>query len=118
MLCVDVITPLPESWVMCSACETMLAQADLGLPPLVRDIDQYPADWQADWNRLAALLEELSAEHGARVCFRLIDPRSLTGMWKSLRFRVKVYPTFHFPDGGIVAGWDTHSLKSRLASQG
>ncbi|MDD5467043.1 MAG: hypothetical protein PHS96_04490 [Anaerolineales bacterium] len=114
---VEVISPLPESWGVCNTCELMLAQADLGQSPPLRGLEEYPQEWQADWRRLAAILMELSEKYAGRADFHIIDPRSLAGMWKSLRYGVHVYPTFLLPGRNKVVGWDVERLETAIASQ-
>jgi hypothetical protein len=36
----------------------------------------------------------------------MVDPQSLLGMWRALRFRVRRYPTFLVDGGERVVGWE------------
>lgn len=99
---------------MCASCEMILARADLDTAPAERGQDEYPPDWQADFHRLSDVVLELSARYGDRILIRLWDPRSLQGMWKSIRHGVRRYPTF-LVNGRKISGWDTAELEHILA---
>jgi hypothetical protein len=111
---IDVIAPLPEGWGICVSCEMMLARANLDTAPTERGLDEYPPDWQADFHRLSDVVIELSALYGDRVLIRLWNPRSLQGMWKSLRHGVRRYPTF-LVKGRKISGLDSVQLERALA---
>jgi len=111
---IDVIAPLPEGWGICVSCEMMLARANLDTAPTERGLDEYPPDWQADFHRLSDVVIDLSARYGDRVLIRLWDPRSLQGMWKSLRHGVRRYPTF-LVQGRKISGLDSVQLERALA---
>jgi hypothetical protein len=63
---VDVISPLPEGWGICLTCEAMMARANLGKAPYERGLEEYPAEWREDFQRLSALILDLAARYGDR----------------------------------------------------
>jgi hypothetical protein len=96
----------------------MMARANLGKTPDERGLEEYPADWQEDFQRLSGLVLELAARHGENILIRFWDPRSLQGMFKSIRYGVRRYPTFVINRHEKVTGLDAALLEQVLRSQG
>jgi hypothetical protein len=115
---VDVISPLPEDWGLCSSCEMLIAQAGLGQAPTERGLDEYPPEWQADFRRLSALIFDLTSRYGDHVQIHVYDPRSLQGLIKALRHGVRRYPTFVVGGRARVVGWDQAALERALQAAG
>jgi hypothetical protein len=101
---VDVFYPFPESFGVCLNCEVILSQVQLGNPPSQRDLAEYPADWQAELKQLSDLIFTLSDKFQNDILIRLWDPRSLQGLWKSLRYRVHQYPVFIVNQKMVIPG--------------
>ena len=110
----DVIALIPAGWGLCQPCEALLACARLGEAPAERDWDGIPPALQMEFRRLGNLLLDLSARYGKDLLIRIYDPYSLPGLWKSLRYRVRSYPTFVIGGKEKIAGWDRHRLESAL----
>ena len=115
---VDVIAILPEGWGLCNSCELLMARADLDQAPPDRGLDEYPPEWQADFQRLSALIYDLADRYGDRVLIRIFDPRSWQGLIKALRHGVRRYPTFVVDGRTRIVGWDESALESALATAG
>ncbi len=104
---VDVIYPLLEEWGFCSSCTTVLEQAGIAG---TSGLEEYPPEWVEEYRRFSQLLLTLSQRFGRDVQIHVFDPRSLQGLWKSLRFRVRTYPTFIVNGRIKVVGWDVDRL--------
>ena len=115
---VEVITPLPEGWGICVTCEMLIADADIDKPPHERGLDEYPAEWQEEFQRFSDLVLDLSARYDDTVLIRIFDPRSLQGLWKSIRYGVRRYPTFIINGKKKVAGWDVNQIDTALQAAG
>ncbi len=111
---VEVLMPLPESYGLCPACEMLVTDALPDQRPLERGLEEYPADWQADFRRLMGWVAALTAQHRNRVTVRLLDPRSPQGLWKALRYRARRYPTFIVDGRARVMGWDRERLDAAV----
>lgn len=111
---IEVIAPLPEGWGICLSCEMLMARANLDKAPSERGLEEYPAEWQQDFHRLSDLILDLAARHGDSVLIRIWDPRSLQGLFKSIRYGVRRYPTFVVA-GHKISGWDTAGLEQTVA---
>ena len=113
---IDIFFPIPEGWGMCSSCELMMSQANLGGAPQERGLEEYPPDWQEDLDRLSTTIFTLSERYPHEVQIRIWDPRSLQGFMKSIRYGVRRYPTFIVNRMKKFAGWDTSQLEQYLQS--
>ncbi len=115
---VEVITPLPEGWGICLTCEALIAQAKMDKAPHERDLDEYPPEWQADYQRFSDAILDLSLRYGDSVMIRIWDPRSLQGLFKAIRYGVHRYPTFIVDRHKKVVGLDTSKLNESLQAAG
>ena len=114
---IDVIMPLPEGWGICLSCEMMIAQADFYKAPSDRGLDEYPPDWQDDFQRFSDTIFDLSLRYGDSVRFHIWDPRSLQGLIKAIQFGAHRYPTF-IAGGKKIVGLDPQQLEQALQSAG
>jgi hypothetical protein len=111
----EVIAPTFQGMGMCTACELVLANAGLGDSPSERALDQYPPEWQKEVRRLSDWVYDLADRYGDRILIKVIDPQSPEGLLKSLRHRVRRYPTW-IVDGKVrVVGWERQALEAALA---
>lgn len=110
----EVVAHTLQGLGMCSGCELMLSEAGLGQHPSQRTLDEYPQDWQDEYVRLTDWVFDLAERHGEEIAIRIIDPQSLQGFLKSLRYRIRRYPTW-IVDGKVrVVGWDRQALDVAL----
>ena len=115
---VDVISPLLDGWGMCTACEMLIARANLDKTPSERGLDDYPPEWRDEFFRLSDLIFDLAGRYGDHVLFRIFDPRSLQGLIKSIRYRVHHYPTFIVGGRQKVFGFDSVLVEQALLAAG
>lgn len=115
---IDVFYPLPEGWGMCSTCEMFLAEANLGGSPEKRGLDEYPPEWQEELRQLSSLIYSIAESYHDSVRIRIWDPRSLQGMWKSIRHGVRRYPTFIINGRTKLTGWDKDRLEKNIQAAG
>jgi hypothetical protein len=110
----EIIYPLPESWGICLSCEMFMAQANLDQGPYMRGLEEYPPEWREEFQRLSDLILSLAERYPEDLAIRIWDPRSLQGMWKSLRHGVRRYPTFLVNGKNKISGWDEKRLEAEL----
>lgn len=110
----EVIAHTFQGLGFCSACELVLADARVGESPTERAVDEYPQEWQEEVQRLSDWVYELAGRYGDRILVRVIDPQSPEGLFKSLRHRVKNYPTWIVNGKVRVVGWDREALEAAL----
>ncbi len=106
----EVIAPSLEGLGICTSCELVLSEAGVGPSPRERDLDQYPQDWQKDCQLVSDWVYDLAGRYGERILIKVIDPQSPAGLLKSLRYRVRRYPTWLVEGGTRIVGWDREAL--------
>jgi hypothetical protein len=101
-------------------CEQLFSQAGIGKLVHQEEIDQYPEDIKQESARLARWILDLSHRYGRQIKIRVVDPQSIEGFFRSLRYWVREYPTFIVDRRAKYTGWDQAALdeilRSRLAS--
>jgi hypothetical protein len=113
----EVITPTFQGLGICNACELVLSEASLGEHPAKRGLDEYPEEWQDDYRRLTDWVYDLAGRYGEQILIKVIDPQSAEGLLKSLRYRVRRYPTWIVDGKTRVVGWDRQALEVALQSR-
>jgi len=99
---------------MCTTCELMMAQANLGQAPQERGLDEYPPEWKEEFQRLSITIFTLADRFQDQVQIRIWDPHSLQGMLKSIRYGVRRYPTFIVNGHNKLTGWDSGLLEQQI----
>jgi hypothetical protein len=110
----EVITPTVQQLGLCSTCELFLGEAGVADDPAEQVLAEYPQEWQEEYRRLSDWVFELAARYGDQVLIKVIDPQSPEGLFKSLRYRVRRYPTWIVDGKTRVAGWDRRALEAAL----
>jgi len=111
---IEVIAPVLTEFYHCLHCETIFDQAGLGRRVHGEQINDYPEDIKEDFLRLSNWLVELAHRYGDAVRIRLIDPQSLEGFLKSMRYWVRRHPAFIINGHKGYAGWDKAALDRLL----
>jgi hypothetical protein len=112
----EVIAPTLQGLGMCTACELVLGEAGMNQRPVERTLDEYPAEWQTEYQQLSDWVYDLADRHGDQIRIKVIDPQSPEGLLKSLRYRVRRYPTWVVDGQQRIVGWDREALEAALAS--
>ena len=110
----EVIAPALTSHFHCLHCEQIFAQAGLGQHVHQEDLDLYPPEFIEESERLANLLLRLVDRYGNRIRITVIDPQSLGGFVKSIRYWVRTYPTFIVNGREIIRGLNPAGLDEIL----
>ena len=95
-----------------------MARAKLDKAPYERGLDEYPPEWQEDFQHLSDTILSLSAQYADSIMIRIYDPRSLQGLIKAMRHGVHRYPTFIVDGKKKVSGWDLDRLTEILHAKG
>lgn len=108
-----VLMPIPTTFRHCLACEALSADVvgDIARREMVQE---YPAEFLEEFDRLMGWINELTLRFGPALQVRVVDPQSLEGFWKSLRYGVRRYPAFILPGGRKVVGWDREALEQAI----
>jgi hypothetical protein len=111
----EVVAPTFEGLGVCTSCELVLSEVGAGEHPAERALGEYPQEWQDEVRRLTEWVVDLANRYGDQILIRVIDPQSPEGLLKSLKYRVRHYPTFVI-GGKKVVGWQREQLETALAS--
>lgn|SRR5574341_182988 len=86
----------------------MSNQAGLGIGDKVhtQEINEYPPDVQEAYLRLSEWVRQTYATYGRRVWIKVIDPQSMVGLWKHVRYGIRAYPTFILDGEYRYVGWE------------
>jgi hypothetical protein len=110
----EVIAPTLQGLGMCAARELVLSEVGMGGDPAERTLSEYPQEWQDEYGRLSDWVYGFAERYGDGILIKVIDPQSPEGLLKSLRYRVRRYPTW-IVDGKVRAvGWDRPTLEAAL----
>ncbi len=114
---VEVIAPVLTDLRHSSPCEAIFAQREVG--PRVHEevLDEYPHGLKQDFQRLSDWLMGLAHRYGDALRIKLVDPQSLEGFLKSVRYWVRRYPAFIVGGRKEYEGWDEGALDRVLQAR-
>jgi hypothetical protein len=110
----EVIAPTLQGLAFCSGCELILSEAEMGQHHTVSDLDEYPQEWQDEFQRLTDWVYDFADRYGDRILIKVIDPQSPEGLLKSVRYWIRRYPTWIIDGRTRVVGWDRLALEAAL----
>ena len=110
----EIITKVLTSWGQCRRCKILFDQAGLDQKFRQGEMDEYPPDLIEEYTRLSDWIRELNRLYKHRLLIKLIDVQSPLGIYKSLRYRIRTYPTFVVEGKETYTGWDKGQLESLL----
>lgn len=110
----EIVTKMLTSFGQCRRCEIVLDQVELGRKSRQEEMEEYPPDLKEEDRKLSEWIRELARLYKHRLLIRLIDVQSPLGIYKSLRHRIRTYPTFIVEGKETYAGWDRDRLESLL----
>jgi hypothetical protein len=110
----EIIAPTFQGLGMCNSCELIFSEAGMGQHPAERAFEEYPQEWQDELRRLTDWVYDLAGRYGEGILIRVIDPQSMEGLAKSLRYRVRRYPTWIVNGKTQMVGWDREALEAAL----
>ena len=110
----EIVTRVMTTYNHCRHCEVIFDQAGLDQKFHQREINEYPLDLRQEFANLSDWIRELTRLYKHRLLIRLIDAQSFLGLYKSLRHRIRKYPTFIIERKETYAGWDKSQLECLL----
>lgn len=110
----EIVTKVLISWGQCRRCKILFDQAGLDQKFRQGEMDEYPPDLIEEYTRLSDWIRELNRLYKHRLLIKLIDVQSPLGIYKSLRYRIRTYPTFVVEGKETYTGWDKDQLESLL----
>ena len=113
----EIVTRVMTTFDHCRHCEIIFDQADINRKFHQRDLNEYPSDLAEEFTRLSTWIQELLHLYQHRLQIKIIDVQSLLGIYKSLRYRIREYPTFIVQGKETYTGWDKEQLEKLLDKQ-
>jgi hypothetical protein len=98
----EVVAPILDMQGLCVSCQAMMGQ--VGVMPAGDAPGDYPEDVRRDFQTTLALVQQASEVLGDGPRIRWSDPRSLRGLYLSLRHGIRRYPTFLLNSGEKIVG--------------
>ena len=115
---VEVIVPLIAGMKHCQSCQVFIDDADISKRVQAEELKSYPEEMWRDHAQLSQMVRDLSQRYGDQLRIVMIDPHSPMGLWKSLRYWVRSYPTFIVNGRAKYTGRDLSALESLLNAKG
>ena len=110
---VEVVAHVLGSMEHCAHCQVFIDGAGVGGRVKQSDLDSYPAEWMAEWQRLSDLILAIAARHAGELVVKITDAQSPAGLWKAIRHGVRRYPTFIIA-GEQYQGWDAKQIEALI----
>ena len=110
----EIVTKMLSSWGECRRCTLIFDQAGLDQKFHHEEMEGYPSDLKEEVTTLSDWVRELKRLYKHRLLIKVIDVQSPLGIYKSLRYRIRTYPTFIVEGKETYAGWDKDHLESLL----
>jgi len=110
----EIVTKVITTYDHCRHCEVFFDEAGLDKKFHQKEMDEYPPDLKEEYIQLSDWIRELNRLYKHRLMIKLIDVQSLHGIYKSLRYRIRRYPTFIVEGRETYTGWDKTQLESLL----
>ena len=98
----------------CRRCQVLFDQTGLDKKIHQKEMEEYPPDLKEEYTKLSDWIRELTRLYKHRLLIKLIDVQSPLGIYKSLRYWIRTYPTFIVEGKETYTGWDKSQLESLL----
>ncbi len=110
----ETVTRVLTTYDHCRHCEVFFDQAGFDKKFHQKEVNEYPPELKEEVVKLSEWIKELTRLYKHRLLIKLIDIQSLLGIYKSLRHRIRRYPTFIIEGKEVYTGWDKHQLEDLL----
>jgi len=110
----EIVTKVVTFFDHCRRCQILFDQAGLDKKVHQKEMEEYPPDLKEEYLKLSDWVRELTRLYKHRLLIKLIDVQSPLGIYKSLRYWIRTYPTFIVEGKETYTGWDKNQLESLL----
>lgn len=94
VLQIEVVAYVLGSMSHCTHCQVFIDGVGVGQQVHQADLQAYPAEWIAEWQRLSDLIMNLASRYVGRLQIKITDAQSPQALWMALRRGIRKYPTF------------------------
>ena len=110
----EIVTRVVTFFDHCRRCQILFDQSGLDEKLHQKEMEEYPPDLKEEYLKLSDWIRDLTQLYKHRLLIRVIDAQSPLGIYKSLRHRIRTYPTFIVEGKEICTGWDKSKLELLL----
>jgi hypothetical protein len=110
----EIVTKVITTFDQCRHCEILFDEAGIDEKLHRKEMDEYPSDLKEEFTKLSDWIRELNFLYKHRLVVKLIDAQSPLGIFKSLRYWIRSYPTFIVEGKETYAGWNKIQLEALL----
>jgi len=112
----EIIGVFPTFYTICKGGQ--LAIPACGLSLINEIFKEYPDELKETYKEICALAFNLNNDFGSSIEIKAIDPSTPQGIWKSLKYGVKQYPTFIINGKRKIAGIPSYEeIKSLILDE-
>ena len=111
---VDVVTNVLTVLSHCHSCRLIFCESGVEGEIAKEVLNEYPKELQEEFLQLSDWMRDLARLYRHRIRIRVIDAKSLLGIYKSLRHRFRKYPACIVDETDVVSGWDREKLSDLL----
>jgi len=111
---VEIITNVLTAFGQCSRCGLIFSESGFEKKVIDEVFAEYPNDLREELHRLSEWVGELTRLYRHRLRIQVIDIKSLTGIYKCLRYGLFKYPAFIINKKDVLSGWDREKLSNIL----
>ena len=104
----EIIAHVLGSLNHCSHCQVFIDNVGVGRKIKQVDLDSYPPEFMADWQRLSDWVLALAERYPGQLVIKITDAQSPQGLWLALRHGFRRYPTFILA-GEKYRGWESET---------
>ncbi|MFQ5841133.1 MAG: hypothetical protein ACE5I8_01740 [Thermodesulfobacteriota bacterium] len=94
----------------CKNCRLIFEETDMKRKFADKEMNEYPEDVKEDVVRLSNWIRELAHLYSHRIQIKVIDALSPLGLYKTVRHRIREFPTFIIDRRETYSGWDKEAL--------
>lgn len=94
----------------CKNCRLIFEETDMKRKFADKEMNEYPEDVKEDVVRLSNWIRELAHLYSHRIQIKVIDALSPLGVYKTVRHRIREFPTFIIDRREKYSGWDKEAL--------
>jgi hypothetical protein len=110
----EIVTRVLTTFDQCRRCKVLFNEAGLDQKVQQKEMNEYPPDLKEEFVNLSDWIRELTRLYKHRLLIQLIDAQSFLGVYKSLRHKIRKYPTFIVEGKETYSGWDKSQLEDLL----
>ena len=109
----EIVGNFPAVYSICWRCILTVKASKINLP--ATDLENVPDEIKNEYLKISHLIEQLNSIFLGKINFRFIDSKTLLGVWKTIRHRIRKTPCFILNGKKLFEGLSTiEQLKNTI----